>query len=195
MPAMGAAHPRRWCAWLALVVATAWGFNPPLAEPVEVVPGLYISSAASAANASLLASLGVRAVVNAAVSDGHGGPALEEAAYLPMELLDADCEAPLCRVTPDQFRAVSRFIASARALSHAALVHCRKGQSRSAALVLGHLIVGEGLTLREALALVRRRHPTAAPNHGLMRCLVELEVEEWGQASVPAEAYPAPILL
>jgi protein-tyrosine phosphatase len=42
-------------------------------------------------------------------------------------------------------------------------VHCRAGWQRSAALSAGAVAVREGITITEALALVRSRKPTANP--------------------------------
>jgi len=51
------------------------------------------------------------------------------------------------------------------------LVHCFAGQSRSVALVLAYLVMERGLRQEEALALVRKARPGAAPNAGFMRQL------------------------
>lgn len=55
------------------------------------------------------------------------------------------------------------------------LVHCLAGQSRSAALIAAHLVAGEGLTLSDALRVLRTARPCAAPNAGFMHQLAELE--------------------
>ncbi|KAG8469966.1 hypothetical protein KFE25_006421 [Diacronema lutheri] len=173
----------------------------PLDVPVEVVPGLLISSALPASNATLLAALGVVAVVNAAVADGVATLRPSGLAHLDVPLLDADCAHALCVLTPDALARVSDFVerysrpAVAGAGRPAVLVHCRKGISRSAALVLGHLIYAHGLTLADALRVLRARHPAAAPNSGLMRALIAIETSFRGAPTLDAADHPPPILL
>lgn len=51
------------------------------------------------------------------------------------------------------------------------LVHCYAGQSRSAALVIAHLMAAQGLGLMDAWALTRAARPCAQPNSGFLRQL------------------------
>ena len=51
------------------------------------------------------------------------------------------------------------------------LVHCYAGQSRSAALVIAHLMAARQLGLVEAWALTRAARPCAQPNSGFLRQL------------------------
>lgn len=62
--------------------------------------------------------------------------------------------------------ASNAFIAGALQRGGAVLVHCYAGQSRSAALVIAHLITSQGLCLMDAWALTRRGRPCAQPNSG-----------------------------
>lgn len=174
--------------------------------PIEIVPGLLISSVVPTRNRSLLDSLGVAAIVNAAVADGHATHRLPGLAYLDVPLLDADCPDELCRLTSEQLARVSDFVQlhSQPSLTKRAsvLVHCRKGISRSAALVLGHLMCAHNYALADALRLLRERHPHASPNHGLMRGLIEMEQSNAFGSRRDAVApslnladYPPPILL
>lgn len=54
------------------------------------------------------------------------------------------------------------------------LVHCARGISRSATLVLAYLMLREGLTLVEALEAVRR-HRNILPNAGFLNQLRQLD--------------------
>lgn len=63
-----------------------------------------------------------------------------------------------------------------RSLSHVGkvLVHCARGISRSAALVLAYLMLREGLTLVEAVEAVRS-HRNILPNAGFLKQLSQLD--------------------
>lgn len=54
------------------------------------------------------------------------------------------------------------------------LVHCARGISRSAALVLAYLMLREELTLVEAVKAVRR-HRNILPNAGFLKQLCQLD--------------------
>lgn len=77
---------------------------------------------------------------------------------------------PLADLLP-HIEACNAFIAAARARGAAVLVHCYAGQSRSAALVVAHLMSSRGLGLLDAWALARRARPCAQPNPGFLRQL------------------------
>lgn len=53
-------------------------------------------------------------------------------------------------------------------------MHCARGISRSATLVLAYLMLREGLTLVEALEAVRR-HRNILPNAGFLNQLRQLD--------------------
>lgn len=86
--------------------------------------------------------------------------------YLALPLFD-DPEADLLA----HLEASNAFIAGALQRGGAVLVHCYAGQSRSAALVIAHLITSQGLCLMDAWALTRRGRPCAQPNSGFLRQL------------------------
>jgi dual specificity phosphatase 12 len=71
--------------------------------------------------------------------------------------------------------AVYEFIDNARDSGGRVLVHCFKGQSRSAAIVCAYLVDRLGMSLEEALSIVRSARPIAIPNSGFMRQLRALE--------------------
>ena len=89
-------------------------------------------------------------------------------------------QAPLA----DHFAAVNEFCARARAGGGAALVHCFRGKSRSAACVVQLLMRpaaegGRGLSLRDALRATRAARPAVDINPGFRRALMDLERQLW----------------
>lgn len=111
----------------------------------------------------------------------------------------AHAAAPLCFPPPPSLadlaphiEACDAFIGAARARGGAVLVHCYAGQSRSAALVVAHLMAGgRGLSLMDAWALVRRARPCAQPNSGFLRQLAALGKSLAAAAAGPAAEQPA----
>lgn len=90
--------------------------------------------------------------------------------------------------------ATNAFIAAARSRGGAVLVHCYAGQSRSAALVIAHLVAARpGLGLMEAWALVRAARPCAQPNSGFLRQLASYAKAHQAAAAAPGQAAGGPI--
>ncbi|SCZ88871.1 BZ3500_MvSof-1268-A1-R1_Chr2-1g04697 [Microbotryum saponariae] len=75
----------------------------------------------------------------------------------------------------EHFVPVSRAIASARLKSHAVLVHCQAGVSRSSALVAAYLMKEMDLTVEQALARVRKARLQIEPSDFFM---LQLELFE-----------------
>ena len=55
------------------------------------------------------------------------------------------------------------------------LVHCRKGRSRSATVVISYLMSRHGFGRSEALNWVKDRRPSVSPNAGFMQQLLDLQ--------------------
>uniref|UniRef100_A0A3B3ZHM0 Dual specificity protein phosphatase n=1 Tax=Periophthalmus magnuspinnatus TaxID=409849 RepID=A0A3B3ZHM0_9GOBI len=72
------------------------------------------------------------------------------------------------------FSDTAEFIHSALNQNGVVLVHCARGISRSAALVLSFLMIKRGLSLMEALQTVRK-HRNILPNAGFLNQLRQLD--------------------
>uniref|UniRef100_A0A3B1J3B8 Dual specificity protein phosphatase n=1 Tax=Astyanax mexicanus TaxID=7994 RepID=A0A3B1J3B8_ASTMX len=145
----------------------------------EVWPNIIISDVHTAKDVDLLMVLGVTHIVNAA--DGPSqidtGPAFYS--HTPTLIQYYGVEAPDSRdfnITPF-FYPTARFIHTARTQhSGKVLVHCARGISRSATLVLAYLMIYEGLTVSEAIKAVRC-HRNILPNAGFLQQLRELDIQ------------------
>jgi protein-tyrosine phosphatase len=120
-------------------------------------------------------------------------PLTEEQLHLPL--------TPLENVIPY----AALFIQNCLDSGGRVVVHCRKGVSRSVAVVAGFLMVERGASLVQALTLIRERRKVADPNVWFVENLKEyqfklqLERMQWlrtGQPSLPLPASaPAAALL
>lgn len=137
--------------------------------PSLIEPGLYLGDWASAEATDRLQELGVRSIITI-----HNNPEnLAMAAgtsRLAIQLADVTTADP----TP-WFDPVADFIAGARARGGAVLVHCGAGVSRSATLVIAHLMRSRGWSAERALAHVTAARSVAAPNDGFWRAVCALE--------------------
>uniref|UniRef100_A0A3B4YTC1 Dual specificity protein phosphatase n=1 Tax=Seriola lalandi dorsalis TaxID=1841481 RepID=A0A3B4YTC1_SERLL len=140
----------------------------------EVWPNLYIADAATAQDKTLLVNLGITHVVNAADGPQHidTGPCF----YKDTNILYHGVEATDCKdfdLSPF-FTETSDFIHGALSQKGKVLVHCARGISRSATLVLAFLMVKERLNLVEAVEVVRE-HRNILPNVGFLNQLRHLD--------------------
>jgi hypothetical protein len=116
-------------------------------------------------------------------------PRVFEAGFEDSGALEQDVDAVLDRALPE--------IEAARRAGVDVLVNCRAGMSRSAAVVVAHLVEGaEGLPLRDALLLVRAARPIAfIPNLVFLCRLRAREARRAGACTVPLDALlDAPLL-
>lgn len=132
----------------------------------EVVQGLYLGNAEFASDLELLKGLGVTHIVNSAkeVPDYFKGDFKFQ--YLHLMLNDVPEE------NISRFFEVSRkFIADALDNGGVVLVHCWAGVSRSVSVVIYYLTKTYGISVREALKIIRERRPIANPNVGFIKQL------------------------
>ncbi|XP_074565121.1 protein-tyrosine-phosphatase MKP1-like [Curcuma longa] len=130
---------------------------------------VYLGGDAAARDRAALRRHGITHVLNcagAACPDHFRG----ELEYSTLWLRDSPAE-DLAPVLYDAFDFLERARAAPRGR---ALVHCRRGASRSAALVVAYLMWRRALTFDDALRAVRVARPSADPNLGfaaqLLRC-------------------------
>lgn len=83
------------------------------------------------------------------------------------------------------------FIESVKNSHGKILVHCRSGQNRSTAVVLGYLMLSEGMSLRESWETVSSKRPTVAVCEPYWRQLEKLEVVKHGVSSFSCDELAA----
>ncbi|KAK2866778.1 hypothetical protein Q7C36_002834 [Tachysurus vachellii] len=142
----------------------------------EVWPNIVISDAHTATDLPLLKALRVTHVVNAA----HGPTHIDtgSAFYSDSHIQYHGVQAPDSRDFNLSvfFYTTADFIHTALAQdSGKVLVHCARGVSRSATLVLAYLMIYEWLTVAEAIEAVRGNR-NILPNVGFLEQLRDLDV-------------------
>lgn len=132
----------------------------------EVYPGLYLGNAAFASDVELLTGLGITHIVNCAkeVPDYFKGDFNFQ--YLHLMLHDIPNE----NIT--RFFELSRnFIKESLDNRKIVLVHCWAGISRSVTVVIYYLVNTLGISVKDALAMIRKSRPVANPNPGFIKQL------------------------
>ena len=110
---------------------------------------------------------------------------------LPFEYLHVKVEDTLTANIASHFENIDAFLASAKAASGRAVVHCAFGQSRSVTAAVAHLMISEKRSLGEALEAVRSRRPKACPNKSFLAALVRLELELFENTPSDLRRFPS----
>ncbi|XP_063077531.1 dual specificity protein phosphatase 3-like [Engraulis encrasicolus] len=140
----------------------------------EVWPSIYIGDAHTAQDKPLLLDLGITHILNAA--DGPSHIDTGAAFYSDTDIQYHGVEAPDSKdfdLSP-YFHPTADFIHQGLSQGGKVFVHCARGISRSAALVLAYLMLYERLPLAEAVVAVRK-HRNILPNAGFLSQLCSLD--------------------
>jgi protein-tyrosine phosphatase len=120
-------------------------------------------------NKELLQSQGITHIINCSGSEmANCFP--NSFSYMTLNIQDNPTED-----ISTYFIQVAQFVESALSQSGKVLVHCMKGVSRSAAVVISYLMYKGGLSFQDALLHVKRCRPVCEPNLGFSVCLLEWE--------------------
>ncbi len=130
----------------------------------EIVDHLFVSDAKVARDPAQLATHAIGTIVNLASRLSPAGVTVVAVHF--KDRVDHEPEALGVLVR----RAVAA-IAAARSANQNVLVQCSAGVSRSPAIVVAYLVLARGMTLDDAVALVRQRHTRARPNAGVLAWL------------------------
>ncbi|KAM3862663.1 dual specificity protein phosphatase 19-like [Diretmus argenteus] len=129
-----------------------------------VRPFLLLASQDAAHDIDILQRYKVSSVLNVAYGVANLFP--DQLVYKTVNILDL----PDTDIT-SYLRDCSSFIDQAREQSGVVLVHCNAGVSRSSSIVIGYLMLREGLSFDDAYRQVKQARPSVCPNPGFYQQL------------------------
>eukprot|EP01012_Entosiphon_sulcatum_P037779 TRINITY_DN4866_c0_g2_i1.p1 TRINITY_DN4866_c0_g2~~TRINITY_DN4866_c0_g2_i1.p1 ORF type:complete len:214 (-),score=34.63 TRINITY_DN4866_c0_g2_i1:255-896(-) len=133
----------------------------------EIIPNfLYLGNAWDATNFDLLQKKGIAYIVNTARECDSPDAAQHGIKYLKFDL-DDHSDAPISRCFQDAFR----FIDEAQREKKGVLVHCHRGISRSATIVIAYLMARNCMSFEESFEFVKRKRDIINPNLGFVLAL------------------------
>mmetsp|Transcript_34842 Transcript_34842/g.93067 ORF Transcript_34842/g.93067 Transcript_34842/m.93067 type:complete len:353 (+) Transcript_34842:78-1136(+) len=164
----------------------------------EIVPGLYLGSMHSCAadKGDALAALGVTGIINCTTdqeaachhqrtSGDAAAPAAAPATDAAAGARPFECEYVRVSIYDNEAAEIMPYLEGSTAFIRrhieaggSVLVHCQRGVSRSASVVIAYLIAhgtAEGMTRDEAYVQVKRRRRVVDPNVGFWEQLLAFE--------------------
>ena len=150
----------------------------------QITPWLYLGSHRDALDSSMLASHGIDCVLNTAkecdtewadssssCGDSSGSETPEGWRRHPITYLKLHWTDHADESISQEFPAAFKFIEAARQQGRKVLVHCRRGISRSATLVIAYLMQYVSYGLDDAFSHVRSKRAIINPNLGFVLSL------------------------
>ncbi|XP_052716825.1 dual specificity protein phosphatase 3-like [Crassostrea angulata] len=163
---------------LAGTQPSPWAFIPsePRENFNEVYPRILLGNYFIAKNKEELKRKNVTHVVNCAqgtksnqINTDEGYFSDTDIKFLGLEALDVE-RFPMNKF----FQPAADFIVEALANKGVVYVHCMSGMSRSGAIVLSYLMIKRGMSVMDAVKLVRDKREIF-PNDGFLKQLCELD--------------------
>lgn len=149
-------------------------------ELTEVLPAqLFLTSAKTAADRDMAADHDISHVVSFREEfmenqPKYFRPDIEQTKvqYYCVGIVDDDKHADIME---QHLAKAVEFVADAILCAHRVLVHCEKGISASATVVIAYLVAHKGVPLRAAFEFTRKARPVIWPNPGFMQVLINWE--------------------
>lgn len=147
----------------------------------KIFPNLWLGSVYAAVDTNMLRELGITHVVMVLPRSLNVRKALEDANLKVLQIqVNDDPDEPL---VTQYHQTVNNFIEDASRGGGCVLVHCMAGVSRSASLVVAHVMTVKGWSLERALTHVKAARPCIEPNEGFLRQLAELDARGHARAA------------
>mmetsp|Transcript_19073 Transcript_19073/g.37455 ORF Transcript_19073/g.37455 Transcript_19073/m.37455 type:complete len:681 (+) Transcript_19073:891-2933(+) len=138
--------------------------------PSRIVAGLYLGTEYNASDFSMLQDIGVTTIINVTKEIKDFFPGHFEYHRIPVKDHESsDLHHYFANACVD--------IARARAEGRTVFVHCQRGISRSATIVIAFLMQSRRLSYNDAFTLVKKNRPIIKPNKGFIKQLQAFEEE------------------
>ncbi|XP_022286187.1 dual specificity protein phosphatase 3-like [Crassostrea virginica] len=161
-------------------MSSPWAFIP--SEPKEnfneVYPNILLGNYFIAKNKDELKRKGVTHVVNCAQGTKFNQINTDEEYFVGTEIKFLGLQATDTAKFPmnQYFHPASEFIEEALSNKGVVYVHCMSGMSRSGSIVLAYLMIKRGMSVLDAVKVVRAKREIF-PNDGFLKQLCELDQE------------------
>ncbi len=137
-------------------------------SPSQILSFLYLGDYLDARNSDKLKRLGISRILNVSDSARYGDDSELQVYHIPISDF-GDTHLPAV------FERCFEFISRAKTEGRSLLVHCRHGQNRSPAVVIGYLVQLESFSLKDAYGLVAQARPRIGVHEIYFEQLRELE--------------------
>eukprot|EP01012_Entosiphon_sulcatum_P010688 TRINITY_DN1630_c0_g1_i1.p1 TRINITY_DN1630_c0_g1~~TRINITY_DN1630_c0_g1_i1.p1 ORF type:complete len:200 (-),score=16.62 TRINITY_DN1630_c0_g1_i1:29-628(-) len=132
----------------------------------EIIPGLFLGAHNDALNFERLRANNIKYIINVTRECDSPDAAEQGFEYIKFPVDDhSDANIAV------HFHEAIRWIDRARQENKGVLVHCYRGISRSATIVIAYLIARLGMSFHDSFELVKRKRDIISPNLGFVLAL------------------------
>lgn len=151
----------------------------------EIFPWLFLGNAHDAVNYDTLRKKGIHCILN--TTKEVDTPEAEEKGFQYLKLnLEDNSDTPIA----EYFEQTHQFIEDARSRSQGVLVHCRRGISRSATIVIAYVMRYSQKNFEEAFDYVKEKRDIINPNLGFVLALESISPkDEYLESPVGEEVF------
>jgi len=157
-------------------------------NPSQILDHLFLGSFYNVLDEPSLQTLGITHLLNVAPELEDSSTLGNNIIYKKLGIEDMvnykDLTDPLLKRQFDNFEDAFKFIDSAKASKGKVLVHCMRGRSRSASVVIGYLMVRERMSLKDAYLHVKQKRPIIGPHSHLKQQLIVFESQIFNSNSL-----------
>ncbi|XP_054168413.1 dual specificity protein phosphatase 1-like [Oppia nitens] len=155
---------------LSVDVTAPLSFGSEQAEPVEILPYLYLGSEYHASCKAMLKNIGITALLNVS----HTCPNHFQDCFIYKSIPIEDSKSEDISIW---FSEAIDFIDCVRNSNGKVLIHCHAGISRSATICMAYLMATKRLRMEEAYEYVKSRRKIISPNFNFMGQLLGFETQ------------------
>ncbi|GCC37997.1 dual specificity phosphatase 29-like [Chiloscyllium punctatum] len=154
-----------------------WKGTAKFAHANEVWPDIYIGDEVTALDRYMVEKMGFTHILNAAHGRWNVDTGDEYYRNMPIDYYGVEAEDVPTFNLSEFFYPAAQYIDNALSTPGAKLlVHCARGRSRSATLVLAYLMIYKNMTVVDAVQQVIK-HRCILPNRGFLKQLRALDIE------------------
>lgn len=146
----------------------------PVKNPIDhVVDNIYIGDLRASDDLLLLKQKGITHVINCAknIPRFFG----KELKYVDLNMMDNELQCIYIPVIRSLYFINNVKRNQKKEKQNNVLIHCKKGTSRSATIVLAYLIVYKNMTFEQALTFLKMKREKVEPNKGFVKQLNEID--------------------
>jgi len=155
-----------------------------LGPPAEILDHITLGSSFDVSDLETLKRLNIGYVLNVAEEFEHPNPP-KHVQFLNLKFQDVVVPGTVqFDIFEEAFKFMDLALLDSNITKKKVFVHCMRGRSRSATVIIAYLMSRKNMNLREAYLIVKEKRPAIGPHYFMKRQLVDYEIQTIGSSSI-----------